>query len=476
MKIKISTKAFFYILFCVLLMMINWIGLSVLTSDSLRFLQAAILLQFITFIIMFIALGKANDSYITLYSVFMVIFYLFQNGQLLLYALGVDFDTLYVNKFSNNELFSVIKVSYLNLCAAFIAAVFSFKERKIFLVERLNKISTASLYKASKLFCFATGIIAYVLIAVKGFVWLESGYSGVRAFEQLVPSIIGLLESLFPAFAILEIIAGNKSSYKTSVTTIIFFVWGSLTALIGDRTTGLGVFVIIAIMSYKGCYTVAQKNVNKKMKRRSVLLILTTIFLVSFISTFRNKDEFAIGSVFEIITSVIAELGFSFFPLAAIMGMCPSSKGFLYGKSMFASVIAGFIPESIDIFNVFEYFSDSASIPTHWIANRYQYGFGMDCSLNAEVYANFGYWGFIAMFVICSIIAYLLQNVDYSKATNIFSQYVGLALLFGWFTLPRRRSYYIYNKIFWYILVVAALVIIVHSILKKSERKALNEK
>ena len=76
------------------------------------------------------------------------------------------------------------------------------------------------------------------------------------------------------------------------------------------------------------------------------------------------------------------------------------------------------------------------------------------------------------MFVICALIAAALKRVDYKSKQNVFSQYIGLALLFGWFTLPRRRSYYIYNKIFWYVLAIGAAIGIVYLISQKRGQNA----
>ena len=211
-----------------------------------------------------------------------------------------------------------------------------------------------------------------------------------------------------------------------------------------------------------------KKRVNKKSSKIAFVIGgVLTFFLIAFAANFRNHQIVTLGSLFVVIGDVVYELGFSFFPLSAIMDMCPGTHDFLYGKSMFSSVVTGFFPDSLDVFGVFSDLADKASIPTHWIADRYQYGFGMDCSLNAEVYANFGMYGFIAMFVICAFIAASLKKVDYSSNKNVFSQYIGIVLLFGWFTLPRRRSYYIYNKFFWYVLVIGAAIGIVYLIGKK---------
>lgn len=440
-------------------------GFRILDTD-VSGLKLAILLEFLVFILLFLYMGKVNKCYVTLYSVFLIVFYLFQNGQLLLFALGIEYDYFYVLKHSVDKTFLSVEFSTYCLCAAFTAGIFSFKsKRSMKLSKKINSLSKESIIKYAKVGFVLTGIIAWILVAMKFIIVCTSGYSAVRIFESTVPSIIGLVENLFPAFAILCIVSNEKKYY----ITLLFFSWGIITSLTGDRTTGIGVLAIIIFIYYKKNYS---KSVSAKMKN-SIAMVISTIlmiFMITFALSFRSKKMFTIKSIFEGFISVIGELGFSFFPLVGMIGLCPQYKPLLYGKSMICSLIVGFFPQSLDVLGVLDPIADMAELPLKIIANRYQYGFGMDCSLNAECYANFGMYGFIAMFIICSIVAYMLHNLDYHREDNIFTQYSGLALLFGWFTLPRRRSYYIYSKIFWYVLIMMAFLLMMDILLKKKGR------
>lgn len=467
MKITVSKSELYYFLFAILCMFIGFLFFEIIPYNNIFEVKCAIIFQFVTFVALFVALGKVNKNLITLYSVFMIMFYLFQNGQLLLYALNVKFNYFYVERYPFAELYESVKFSMYCMCSAFAAGVFSFRESKKTHVNLVDKIPVALLYKISRIGFFITGIIAYLLVIFKFFVWINGRYSGVLYIETLIPSLLGAIESLYPAFSILTILSGAKLKRKIIPLLFLFSFWGLLTALMGDRTTGLAVIVIIALMYYKNIFGNHERN--KRLSNRIIfyVMIVVVLFLVSFGAAFRNQQDYTIGSIIEVLLSIVEELGFSFFPLITIMNLCPNVHPFLNGKSMISSVVSGFIPESIDFFGLFSKFADSASIPTHWIAERHQYGFGMDCSLNAECYANFGTWGFIAMFFICVVIAVMLKNIDYTKDNNIFAQYGGLAMLFAWFTLPRRRSYYIYNKIFWYIFIIGVFIILMSLIFRK---------
>ena len=463
MKLLVSQKTAIYFVMVLLLMLISTFLLEIFNQGTVESLKISIIVQFFSFIALFLMLGYMNQSLITLYSVFLILFYIFQNGQLLLYAFDVNVDFLYVEKSTTDQLYKGVLFSNLCMFSAFAAAIFSFKERKGWITKKLDYVSPKFLYDVSLIGLIVTGVIAYILIIIKLIVWLRGGYSLVIVFESGIPSILGLLEALFPAFSILAIVSGVKSQSKIQLILVLFILWGMGTALMGDRTIGLGVMVIFLLMFYFGCF-----SFSKRLYKGIFYIGSVTVFLLIPITfSIRNHEQFTLGSIFDVFVDVLYELGFSFFPLQAIIMLCPTTHNYLLGKSLICSAFAGFFPESLDILGLFSGISDMASTPAHWIAARYQYGFGMDCSLNAEMYANFEMYGFLSMFVICAIVASMLKKVDYESNQNVFSQYIGFALLFGWFTLPRRRSYYVYNKIFWYVVVIGIFIAIMYMISKK---------
>lgn len=104
--------------------------INVFNQNDVDSLKSAVIVQFVAFWVMFLVLGYANKALITLYSVFLVVFYIFQNGQLLLYAVGFDFNYYYVEKFSSELLIQSVLFSNLCMCSAFAAATFSFDEKR----------------------------------------------------------------------------------------------------------------------------------------------------------------------------------------------------------------------------------------------------------------------------------------------------------------------------------------------------------
>ena len=131
MKIHLSKTKCHYLIIVLLTMLISSILINVFNQNDIASLKTAVIIQFVGFIAMFFVLGYSNKSLVTLYSVFLLVFYLFQNGQLLLYTFGANFDFFYVEKFSTELLIQSVFFSNLCMCSAFAAAILALMKRKI---------------------------------------------------------------------------------------------------------------------------------------------------------------------------------------------------------------------------------------------------------------------------------------------------------------------------------------------------------
>lgn len=461
----VSTKKLKYILFIITVWIVSTFMIS---NKGIRFEDAAIV-QFITFILFFIAMGIANKSMVTLYSVFLAIFYLFQNGQVLLYAFGIKYDYFYVTKYNTDVMLHSVVFSHMCMCAAFLAGVLSMETSHTSrIIQKNNCISNDLILNIAKIGFWISMIIAYFNVFIKLAIVISNGYFGVIAYTSKIPSLVKVCEEFFVAFAIMLIIYEQHSKVRIYATTLLFIIWSILTALTGDRTSGIAGVVIIGLMYFKNIYsskgiTYVKKKHNKRKYMFLIIVAIIASYLISFAFSFRMQYKYDKISVLDTIINTIGTLGFSFFPLVLVMQVCPLYQPYLYGKSMIGGLISGFVPNTIDILGITDVFFKWSSEPSTWIESYYNYGFGIDFSLNAECYANFGELGWIAMFFLCCIVSSALKNIDYQKKDNLFSQYTSFILLFTWFTLPRRKSYYIYNKIFWFVLMMTLIIVIVNS-------------
>lgn len=462
---RVSKKIFEHLLITLVIGIVSalWIKMLPGTQDGIK---QAVIVQFVAFIICIVYFIRSNHNVITPYVIFMVIFYLFQNGQLLLYSIGAEYDYFYVERYSQQVVLDSVYYSTTCMCAAFAAGIFSMRREftsKLF--RRMNNFSQIELFGFAKIGYLLSALFALPNLAFKFLNVIQSGYFSVIAYVANIPSLVRVMEEFFVAFSIMLIIYGKKNKKWTYIVTMLFILWSVLTALTGQRSTGIAGIAIIGILYFRGVYDtkkISFSNFFKNAKKYMGLILVTIIatYLVSLAFSFRMQSSFTLVSISEAVKYMIGTLGFSFFPLILVMQVTPLNQPYLYGKSLLGSLVSGFVPETLDVFGLFEVFREWTFEPSEWIESYYSYGFGIDFSLNAETYVNFGYWGWIAMFLLCAIIASLLKNIDFSKKNNLFSQYSVATLLFMWFTLPRRKSYYIYNRFFWFVLVMSCFLIV----------------
>ena len=398
-------------------------------------------------------------KWITFYSLFMLSFFTFQCGQIVLFGLGVDYNYFYIRQFNISTIENVAMYSFLCNCALFLGGAF----HKYNGIDDWRIIRRIDLLNEKGIFSIASNTVRIFLLyeipscLYRFSIVIKSGYSGVRDFEGKIPSILVLVDILFPAFCILCIVYGYNS--KKRVYSIILVIWSAINALMGDRTSGIAGIMIFALSYLRGEYI---RNVKKKISGRRTLSFsvigIIAVYLIGIAGKFRSQS-FGLNSVGGILRTVfetIGELGFSFVPLACIYEIYPLRQGYLYGKSIIGALVSGMIPSSVDLLGIIRPLYYLSLEPREVIDIYKNYSFGVGFSLNAESYSNFGNMGVIWIFVLCAFIARILSSIESSKSK--FSQYIGYSLLFGWFTMPRRSCYYFTNYIFWYVVLVFLLL------------------
>lgn len=423
--------------------------------------SSAAITQLFIFIYYFCILGKKAGTFFSSYAVFLIVFYLFQNGQVLLYALNIPFDTFYVDKYSSRILLDSVIFSTLCLISAFGASIFSLNKSPNDIIQKNgNQLNPKNVLAVSKKGFFFLGIVALPLMFVKFYICATTGYFMMIKFAETVPSILKMIEKLFLAFSVLSLVYSDRKSRWYKIITIIILIWSLLAVFSGDRTVGLA--GIAMLLLYRSNTNGVKLSFIKRVKKYTFFIFvgLGILYLINIAFSFRMQEQVETHSVYDTVIDAISQLGFSFFPLVLMMDVCPSVHSFQYGKTFIGGLVYGLIPSNIDFFGITETFEEWSSGPTSWIDQDFNYNFGIDFSLIAECWVNFGWYGWIAMFFLCVVIAKLLRNVDFMNKDNKFSQYTSLILMYSWFTLPRRKSYFIFNNWFWYILVVAILLLI----------------
>lgn len=394
-------------------------------------------------------IGKYNIAY----SLYLLSFVFFHWGLLLLSSFNKDASNFYIDLFPIKTLNQVVEFQFLCVMALFFSSLFSpyIRPFKYNIVNRLPEDYIKSYCKIG--FVISLTVEIFLLI-LKWRVFMNTGmdgYESVRKFEGTIPTPLYLIEYMFIPFAFLSIIYNKQNKFYK----IVIIVWSLITALMGDRTSGIaGIITIMIIDLYFG----------GKLNYRKYLFLfigfIVVICLISFIRYYRIGES--ADSINNPLFEVMSELGFNFVPVAFTILYFPLRFGYQYGDTYIYSTISAIIPKGIDLLGI----SDMAYKIGYSSADVIQkisgFDFGIGYSLCAESYANFGMFGFIMIFIEGLIIIKLFKF----RNNNLFSKYVCIVLLYQFFTLPRRHFYNLVNNIFWSIFIIIILLYLYIYVLK----------
>lgn len=449
----VSVKGFKYFIITLMLTVVGYCMIGYLSKyeASYEMLRVCTLIAVGLMTIEYINFSKYSGSYVSNYAIFLISFVIFNFGLFLVFSLGGEYNFFYLKQYEVSTVLKTLQYEFGGAGAFFLAGAWINKMNP-FKFYSINRLSEQTIYKIAKLFMIATGIVAFTLLAMKMLVFATGYYEGVRRFDASVPSVLGLIEYFFVPFAVLTILY-SKNKQMDKMVEVLVIIWSLTTAICGDRTSGIAGILTIMIVNFR------YKNQNKNSLKKYLICIATifaTAFLIVFIKSFREGIAFSQSVFLSIFSDVLGELGSSFFPLTLIMRVCPQRHSFLYGKSYVYSILAGFIPASLDPTGTISMWNTKAIEPLNWISTEYDYTFGTGYSLCAEAYANFGYFGFIILFIIGII---LIKLLAISK-NNRFSSYTSTILMFEFFTLPRRNFYYVINHPFYCVVIVSMIIIL----------------
>ena len=197
-------------------------------------------------------------------------------------------------------------------------------------------------------------------------------------------------------------------------------------------------------------YNYAKKvEISIRLIFKLVLLSIIFMILISSFSEFRLIADKSIIKFLDVLIyntiennvlfKLVGELGWSMGTVFMTIYVVPKQINFGWGSSYLAS-LSRFIPTSIDPSGIIARLHEISYYPSNLLTNYYQAEFGLDTTLIAESYFNFGVLGVCFMIVIGYFIGKLLGYKQcYNIFNNKFSLYVKLVGSFTLFTLPRRH-------------------------------------
>ncbi len=459
---KKRREAWIWLLFIVLYSLVLYYIKN--TSTDADFVRCSVVSSLIVLLVQVRIIVAMAGSLVTPSIIYLGLYYVFQNGLLLLSLFDTDYNSFYLEYFGLHMKDATMFASISNIIAGFACyCVYAFHKTCI-KFDKLDKISDTRIAKRALVGVACTGLVAIPLVILKTTVALRGGYFAVRNYEETIPFVFNFVEYMFMPFVVLSLLYKKGSGKK--IVIIFAVLWLLLTSFCGDRTTGLSGLLIIAVISYTQSNKM-QDEKNRIFKIGAVLVFL--VFSVQLFSVLRGQ-----GSVSDmqggenVIVHFFGELGFSSVTLFSMMDIVPQNEDFLNGLGYFASFVSGFIPASLDptgtISNLVEY----SDIQQQWMDKYYDFEFGFGFSLNSEAYVNFGWFGFISLFFVNYIVFYFLNYSNRRKNQSKFDVYVTFILLFLWCTLPRRGSYYIWKALMYGVIVIRWYILLVTPKIRKN--------
>lgn len=417
---------------------------------EISFVRFCVLSSLVILLLQIRRIVIVSGSIISPCLIYLGLYYVFQNGLLLLSLFETDFNSFYLNYFQLHLKDATIFASISNLVAGYTCFLVNAFNNRRSKYDKLDSIQESIIsQKAFRGFIFS-GLVAIPLIFLKTTVALKGGYFAVRDYESTIPFVFNFIEYMFMPFVVLSLLYSFGIRKKIVIACAI--VWLLLTSFCGDRTTGLSGILIIAVINYKA----GNNNTNSKKKLiKLAIVLIALVFFVQLFGIIRGQ-----GSISDMqgqensFIHFFGELGFSSITLFAMMDIVPGSEAFLNGTGYLASLVSGFLPASIDPTGTIDELVQYRALPEVWMEDYYDFGFGLGFSLNSEAYINFGWFGLLFLFFINYVVFYFLNYSSHRSNSTKFDYYVTFILLFLWCTLPRRDSYYIWKALMYSVIVI----------------------
>ena len=383
----------------------------------------------------------AQKKIMTIQTLFIMLFILFQFGLPIVYAINPEHFSFYINLFADDLLLNALKYTVIATQLYIIVSTIvvsknnqsdKFAKKSKFTNIVLNNSKRVA--SAALILFFATAIVSLPVNLLACFHALTSGgpigdtYRGAMSANGFTR----FCQEFFFSSGLLYLCFSNKKFLRRIVSTIYIIVAISM-ILVADRSGGVTAIIVYALYIY-------YSSNQKKKKFKLIILILVAILLAFVSSAVANlRLGYEVPSGLNLILNVIEEMGFNFTSLCFVMDYIPSKVPFRLGLSYLVSIVL-LIPKSFGLKASYPKLQSYLGETWLWNANnlydRSFLSFGVGFSLIAESYYNFSWWGILTMIPLAWIITSLLKD---KKNDNAWSLYIRLALMLSFFTIPRRQ-------------------------------------
>lgn len=382
-----------------------------------------------------ISWNSLRNELISLYIAFLMLLYSFTFGQSLL---------LIFNLVSENRdlLFRISELQIIEAQIFTLMSLISFHLGALILCKKPNNIGansndtisntkTVDKVQENSLMLMAiryTGVILLVF-SLPGFIYnlsktliivSQSGYGALYGYHTGGLARVGLFERIFeytssyflPSLICLLVAFRNKKRNRRIIVSLM--ILDILTRLYIGGRGGAAVLILVIILIYHYCIS----PINKK---QFFLIIIGGYFTLSFfaiVAQLRNVAERSFSDYFSVLIQsfgennlffeTISELGWSMFPLAAVMSIIPSRYNFFMGKS-YIYALTSIIP-NLGFWDI--HLAKVHASSSTWLMETLNLWSGPGFSMVAEAFRNFGWYGFIVLIGFGMLFGRIYTSVD----------------------------------------------------------------
>ncbi|HBF14799.1 MAG TPA: hypothetical protein DDW30_03785 [Clostridiales bacterium] len=398
-----------------------------------------------------------SDRRITPLLLFLAVFYLVRNSQFLLLLFGVSFDVHHLVMMRAELKSAIVLTSVGNIWAGFAGIVATVPQKELPPATEApqDRVDRHRLFVLLCVGGLLTGAVAYVLAILRFTQFLSGGMAAVDALNARLPLILPWLEALFVPFGFAAVAFYGKERFGAAAIGALtgYFL---LTLVCGSLPLGAaGLFATVCLI----CLTVQPTG-----KRAQTIGIFAAIgvllLLLSLLATLlREPNGPETFSLRSIAVNAFTGIGYSCFALLAALRIVPSVEQFRFGREYAEALLGGILPPEADSYGIFARLTADTRVWDAW-GPRYfsevtaEIGFSPD----AEAYLNFGCFGFLAIFVICTLIAFFLNRYRRYGQNSCFPKYAACVLLYACLTFSYRGGSAVLRMLLWGVLLMALAI------------------
>lgn len=349
----------------------------------------------ILFLFSIYTIYKLKKNILDFNIIFLVFLFLFCNGQVFLYSLGIPLKDLIVLKVStSNEV--IISVIYFYYFMLLFQIGFCFKSK--FTNSSLN-VNDDLMIKAIRIFSICllslSSIPFFFILLPKLKMSILYGYNYLYVNSIAISGIVNYLSKFFIPSLILFLFSYKDNKVLRNIIILFLLLIAMANLIIGTRGDALSIVVILIIFYHN----YIKRFEGKRLFKLATLCILI-ILLISIIANFRTSESKSIEGFLDstkntiqnkennFFVKTISELGYTMHSFILTRQVVPSVEKYKYGESYFASLMM-ILPKQI--FGGYS-FADKAALDI-WLQKIHNLSYGPGYSLVAETYYNFGFVG-----------------------------------------------------------------------------------